>query len=460
MKKLEKRAIICLALVAVLVAGLIFFVARLEKNGGTWATFYSNSHIYSNGKLSVGAVYDRNGKRLLKNTSDGVKYNSDELIRRANLHVTGDPGSNISTGANVAFKSKMVGYNFVTGTNGLFGNGGSKVYLSVDAKVNREAYEALAGRNGLVGVYNYKTGEIVCMVSTPSYDPGENGDNSLSDPLPGTYMNKLISATLTPGSIFKLVTTAAAIENIENLDTWTYTCTGSLTMGADTITCPGVHGTVDIYGALANSCNCAYATLASELGGDVLAQYAKSCGLTKSYDIDGIESTASSFNFDSEKVNVAWAGIGQFEDELNPLSMMVYVGSIAGGGKAANPTLLLDESLLAKGEKLIGKEASTAAAGTVKLLDSDTADQLSDMMRNNVKITYGDENYSGLSLHAKSGTAEVGTGKAPNSWFCGFSGDYAFIVCVENGGYGSSVAGPIANSVLQYMKDEGYSIGN
>ena len=458
MKKLEKRAFLCLALVAVLVAGLIFFVAKLEINGSYWATFYANTHIYTNGKLSVGAVYDRNGKRLLKNTSNGTKYNSDELIRRANLNATGDPGGNIATGANVAFRSKMVGYNFVTGTNGLLKSGGSRVYLTVDSKVSKAAYEALSGRNGLVGVYNYKTGEIICMVSTPTYDPGEKGENTLSDPLPGTYMNKLISATITPGSIFKLVTTAAAIENFEGLDSWSYKCTGSLTVGTGKITCPKVHGTVDSYGALANSCNCAYATLAMELGGDVLAEYADALGLTKAYNLDGINSAAGTFNFDSADVNVAWAGIGQFEDQLNPLSMMVYMGAIANDGKAALPTLLLDESLIKKGAKLMGKESENASAGSTRLLKSETAKELSDMMRNNVKITYGDGNYPNLSLHAKSGTAEVGSGKAPHSWFCGFAGDYAFIVCVENGGYGSSVAGPVANKVLQYMKTEGYNL--
>ncbi len=458
MKKLEKRAFLCLALVAVLVAGLIFFVARLEINGADWATFYANSHIYTDGKLSVGAVYDRNGKRLLKNTSSGTKYNSSELIRRANLHATGDPGGNIVTGANVAFRSKLAGYNFVTGTSGLFKSAGAKVYLTIDSKVSKAACDALAGRNGLVGVYNYKTGDIISMVSTPTYDPGEKGENTLSDPLPGTYMNKLISATITPGSIFKLVTTAAAIENLEDLDTWSYKCTGSLTVGLDKITCPKVHGTVDSYGALANSCNCAYATLAMELGGDVLARYAKSLGLTKSYDIDGIKSASGTFNFDSADVNVAWAGIGQFEDQLNPLSMMVYMGAIANSGKAALPTLLLGESPIDKAAKIIGKESGSASEGTVRLLDASTASRLSDMMRNNVKTTYGEANYPNLSLHAKSGTAEVGTGKAPHSWFCGFAGDYAFIVCVENGGYGSSVAGPVANKVLQYMKSEGYNL--
>lgn len=74
------------------------------------------------------------------------------------------------------------------------------------------------------------------------------------------------------------------------------------------------------------------------------------------------------------------------------------------------------------------------------------------MMKNNVTVSYGDGNFPGLDIYAKSGTAEV-YGREPNAWFTGFiknkNAPYAFIVCVENGGYGSSVAGPIANQVLQ-----------
>ena len=433
MKKLEGRAVLCLTLAAVLVLGLGIFVFRLETNGSRWASFYANKHIYTNGQLAVGAVYDRDGTLLLNNTKDGAQYSDDPEIRKATLHVVGDKGYNIATAANNAFRSSMVGYNFVTGTNPILTGASRKVKLTIDADANVEAYRALAGRNGFVGVYNWKTGEIICMVSTPTIDPAVQVDSSSVKS--GTYINKVLSATFTPGSTFKLVTTAAAIENKEDLDKWTFRCTGSHVIDGEKITCPKVHGTMDIYGALANSCNCAYAELAVELGGDIMAEYTEKLGLTSSYDIDGIRAAAGSFNFDTYNINLGWAGIGQFEDQVNPLSMMVYMGAVAGDGKAAEPCLI-------KGSR----------AGSVSLLSSDTAGQIRSMMRNNVKSNYGDSNYPGLELHAKSGTAEVGNGKAPHSWFCGFSGDYAFVVCVENGGYGAQVAGPVANRVLQQIR--------
>ena len=295
------------------------------------------------------------------------------------------------------------------------------------------AYEALGYKNGLVGVYNWKTGEVICMTSKPTLDPEE--DEASGDKESGTYINKVLASADTPGSIFKLVTTKAAIENISSIDDWSFSCTGSHVIDGEKITCPSVHGRVDIYSALSKSCNCAYASLAVELGSDLMEKTVKDLGLTSSYDLNGIKSREGSFTFDTYNYNLGWAGIGQFEDQVNPMSMMVYMGAIAGGGEAAEPYIIM------------GSDTKNT-----ELLKSDTAAKLKEMMRNNVMSNYGDGNYPGLELHAKSGTAEGAKGTVPDAWFCGFSGDYAFIVCVENGGYGSSVAGPIANKVLQALK--------
>ena len=432
MKKMEGRAIICLALALVLILGMGLFTFRLVINGSDWASFYANSHVYYEGQLAVGSVYDRNDVLLLENTSEGPKYNQDWAIRNGTLHVVGDKGQNISTAATYAYRSDIVGYNLITGTHGSIFGKGRELKLTIDADVSAAAYSALGGRNGLVGVYNWRTGEILCMVSSPGFDPLYDVPEN---PEAGTFMNKAISTAKTPGSIFKLVTAAAALEELDNIQDWHFECTGSHTIEGEDITCTAVHGYQDLEDALANSCNCAFASLAVEMGPKVMKNAVEEFGLTKSYDINGIKTEAGSFNFDTYNINLGWAGIGQFEDQVNPVSMMVYAGAIAGGGEAAKPHILM------------GKES-----GNVHLLDASIAMQLDEMMRNKVLMTYGDSNYPGLSLRAKSGTAEGGDGKAPDAWFCGYSGDYAFIVCVENGGYGSAVAGPVANSVLQAIR--------
>ena len=445
MKKLEKRAIICLTLAAVLFLGLCIFIFRFVSDGDEWATFYANRHIYSEGRLAIGKVYDVNGTLLVEHTKDGVKYNDDELIRRATLHAVGDMDGNIATAAQSVFKDRIVGYSLLTGTYSITGKG-NDLKLSVDAEVSKAAYEALGGRDGLVGVYNYETGEILCMVSSPGYDPANPPEFSADD-TSGAYINKFLSSTLIPGSIFKLVTSAAAIENVDGLDNWTYTCTGTSYINGEPVTCAGgtAHGTVNFESALANSCNCAFADLSQRVGATIMKRYTEKLGLTSSYDIDGVHNAKGSFEFPKDAdLNLAWAGIGQYNDELNPCSMLVYMGAIARGGIGTVPKIL--------------HTGFSGGEDTDRMIDKETAEQLSDMMKNNVVSTYGESNFPGLDIYAKSGTAEV-YGREPNAWFTGFIKNedhpYAFIVCVENGGYGSSVAAPVASSVLQAAVNRG-----
>lgn len=430
MKKMEGRAMLCLLLSAVLVIGTVIFGVRFVRDGDEWASFYANAHVYSGGKLAVGTVYDRNGEILLKNDSEGPHYNDDSVVRKATMQVVGDPDMNVSTGVNYAFRKEIIGYNILTGSNGFLFADNREVNLTIDAEVSGVAYEALGNRDGFVGVYNWKTGEIICMVSKPTYDPAY--PEQAKDAESGSYINKVLSAAATPGSTFKLVTTAAAIENKPDLDSWSFRCSGTHIIDGEKVTCQSTHGNVDIYGALSKSCNCAYAALTLELGSDVMNSMVEQLRLTDSYDINGIKSMPGTFNFDTYNINLGWAGVGQFEDKVNPLSMMVYMGSIAGGGSAASPVLKMGSS-----------------SETVELIDSDTALKMDALMRNNVTSNYGDGNYPGLELRAKSGTAEGGPGRSPDAWFCGYSGDFAFVVCVEKGGYGSAVAGPVANKVLQ-----------
>ena len=148
-------------------------------------------------------------------------------------------------------------------------------------------------------------------------------------------------------------------------------------------------------------------------------------------------------------MNLAWTGIGQYHDMVNPCSMMVYMGAIASGGEAVMPTII-------KPGSFVEEQASklpVVGTKTKSMIESSTADSLKSMMSNNVVNNYGSDMFPGLSICAKSGTAEVGGGRQPNAWFVGFLDDaenpYAFVVLVENGGYGSRTAGSVANKVLQ-----------
>ena len=371
------------------------------------------------------------------------------------MHITGDRDNNITTGANRAFIDEMVGYDFINGIYTL-NNEGRDITLTLDADVCAAAYDAMNGRKGTVGVYNYKTGEIICLVSCPSYDPADppviNEYNE--DQYSGVYINRFTSATFVPGSIFKLVTAAASIETLDDAYSWEVNCTGSVDYGhGDKVTDLAVHGTVDLKKALEVSCNCYFGQLAEKLGPGVLEDYTKKAGLTKAVDINGIDTAKGTFDFPDEGVNLAWTGIGQYHDMVNPCSMMVFMGAIANDGTAVMPYIIEPSSLVTDYFKKIPKVGTK----TRDMIESTTASSLQEMMANNVENNYGSSNFPGLDICAKSGTAEVGNGNQPNAWFTGFLNDdetpYAFVVLVENGGYGSEAAGAVANKVLQEVVD-------
>ena len=451
MKKLEKRAIICILLALVLVAGLGYFVYTFATEGNQWAAFHTNRAVNSNGHLARGTLKDVNGVTLLENRHGKMKFSDDYETRCAMVHLTGDDKNNIATGANNVMADKLVGYNVLNGTY-TFGGNGRIVRLTIDTEVCKTAYEALSGYSGTVGVYNYKTGEIICAVSTPAYDP-KNPPTFSSDDKSGTYINRLFSWTTPPGSTFKVATAAAALENKSDARSWHYDCDGVQTYGPDKVTDLEAHGHVNLRSALAVSCNCGFGELTLDLGPSVMEDSVKKYGLTKVYDIDGIKTKAGSFECpDNAKVNLAWAGVGQYNDMINPCSMMIFMGGIANGGEAVTPKLVKSV------EFANGSSARfLSTSGSEQIMDSEIALRLRKYLRNNVRKTYGDWMFPGLKVCAKSGTAEVDKTKSPNALFTGFVRNsdvpYAFIVVVENGGYGTETAGNIANRVLQKIKE-------
>lgn len=432
MKKITRRANAALLVAAMLIVGLAVYLIRLADDGQDWVMFRANGTVYSGGVLNVGTLTDRRGVTLAR-AGDGVYYYADDYTTRmACFHAVGDYTGNIGTGAVNAFAYKLAGYNFVSGVK----RGGDTVALTVDASLNVTAYNALWGRKGAVLVSNYKTGEILCMVSSPSYDP-QNPPSSLEGAAyEGVYINRTISSAFTPGSIFKIVTLCAALENIDDLYSRKFSCAGSVDIGADTVVCTGYHGEQTIEQAFANSCNCAFAEISIELGPELLMKYAGDYGLTSSHELDGVETAAGSFDKPMNDVQTAWAGIGQFNDLVTPYGFLRTVSAIANGGMVKEPHILVKHGL----------------SGSSRLVSESTANTVADMMHYNVLNTYGTWNFPDLNISAKTGTAEVGDGTS-HAWIAGFLDDaenpLAFVVIVENAGGGLANAGPVANAVLQ-----------
>lgn len=447
MKKVSKRAYSALIIAGVIIAGLIILIVMYFMSGKAWAMHPANQNLYSGGNIKTGMVRDEDGAVLMYTDGSKRLYSDNSATRKALLHVMGDSYGYIPSVVQTNYAGKLVGYDAINGTYSLTEKSGT-LYLSLNAEVCVTAMKALGSRKGTVGVYNYKTGEIICMVSTPTYDPDDMPDifNDETGAYSGVFVNRFIASTYTPGSIFKLVTSAAAIDNISDIFEQSFYCDGSVWIEGDEIVCAGVHGWIDFGTALARSCNCAFASIATQLGKETLTEYAKKAGITDTISFDGMTTAPGNFNLSgAQNSDVAWAGIGQYSNTINPCSYMTYMGTIANGGSVVYPHVAwkIENALTIPTYTAETKKGS-------RVLSESTSQTLKSMMRNNTLMIYGDP-YD-LGICAKSGTAEVGGDVLPHATYAGFLDDtehpYAFIIIVENGGSGSAVCSEIANAVL------------
>ncbi|WP_288528215.1 penicillin-binding transpeptidase domain-containing protein [uncultured Eubacterium sp.] len=458
MKMITKRGIFLWIMSLAFVVGLVFMTVSLVQNGDTWVMKRFNHHVYSNGELiGAGTIYDKDGD-VLAETKDGDRVYSDSATtRKSTLHVVGDPKNFISTGVQSVYSARLTGYSLLFGVHNIQKYGkGNDLKLTIDRDICDEAYKALDGRKGTVGIVNYKTGDIVCSVSSPSYDVEDVPDNLLTSEIyEGVYINRLLGAHYVPGSTFKLVTAICAIENIPDIYSREWVCNGEYQPKSGVaIKCNANHGKhINFKDALAKSCNSTFAQIAIELGQEKLATTAKELGIGSAVTVSGtIDSYAGHFDTtDKIKLGVdalGWTGIGQGNTRIAPITMLRIVSAVANGGNAVSFNIV--DSLANQAGKALD---FTLPSNQLSMMNSDVAAKLKEMMRYNVTNHYGESRYKGLNLCAKSGTAQIDSNENHNiAWFVGFMDDsehpYAFVVAIENGNSGSQTAGPVAKRVL------------
>ena len=425
MRKITTRAVSVLLLAAAIVVGLTVYVLRYIDEGRSWALAFSRVN-----SGSYGSLLDRNGVKLAYFDGERSEYAVDSYTRIANYHVTGDYEGRSGSGVLNTFWGNMQGFSLLTGTTKAEA---SVLTLSVDSELNRVAYNAINGRKAAVLVCDYTSGDVLCMVSTPSIDPADPD----AVPAEGAYINRCLSAAFTPGSVFKLVTAAAAIESIPDIFERSFYCEGYYEVAGVPITDLAAHYTQSFEQALANSCNIAFAQIAIKVGQNTLLQHVRDYGFLDKHELSGIPTAAG--NFPSDFVGdpeLGWAGIGQSTDLVCPYSLLRFVSAVGNSGVLCEPRLLLDGS----------------APKLSRFMNAETAQRLTEMMNYTVVQHYGGEDsFPGLRLCAKTGTAERGDGSS-NAWFAGFLNDpahpYAFVVMVEQAGFGITDAAPIARAVL------------
>ena len=182
-----------------------------------------------------------------------------------------------------------------------------------------------------------------------------------------------------------------------------------------------------------------------------MVKYVEKFQVTKPLEFDGITTVAGNYDISkSAAVSFAWSCIGQHTDLINPARFMTFMGAIANGGRGVEPHIM---SWVQVGNE-ISYQAKTAKAD--RIMSEDVAELLRSYLRNNVSSVYGDWNFAGLNVCAKSGTSQLGGGLTSNAMFTGFVEDeaypLAFIVVVENGGYGATACVPVLSRVLAEYK--------
>lgn len=451
MNRIRKRAWIMLLFLLCLVGGMGFFLYEYASEADQWVTHKGSPHVYQGGSTVSAHIVDREGTLLL-DTTDGRTYSENASIRQATLHWLGDRQGNISTAALKEYAAAMAGFDPVNGIYH-YSQTAASLELTISARVQTAALKAMDGRKGVVAVYNYKTGQILCAVTTPTFDPDNVPDiaGDTTGIWEGVYLNRFTQTTYPPGSIFKIVTTAAALDSQEGIREMTFACDGVYELGGSRVTCEQAHGQVDLRTAFARSCNCAFAQIAQLIGSDTMMSYVKQFGILESVSFDGITTAAGNYDLTgADQVALAWSAIGQYTDMINPCQYMTLMGAIANGGTAAQPYLV---------QRVTAGEERTYQAKPTRMdtvMSAQVAETLGEFMRNNVENIYGAGNFPGLTVCAKSGTSELGGNQKPNAMFSGFVADeeypLAFIVVVENGGYGSHTCVPILSKVLAECK--------
>ena len=452
MNRVARRASITTLLVVILIAGFSFFVAEFMMEADQWVVSDGSPHVYNAGNIGTGTVISRDGALLL-DMNGQRSYSTSETLRKATLHWLGDRDGYISAPILSNYSAQIAGYDMLSGLYA-YGDIAGVAELTLHSQIQNAALEALGGYNGTVAVYNYKTGQLLCAVTSPTYDPNNVPDieGDTTGAYEGAYLNRFVQSVYIPGSIFKIVTLAAALETIPDITQQSFYCDGTFTIGPDKITCEAGHGTQTLQAAFRNSCNCAFGQIAIQVGPENMQKYSETFGMTTGVTFDGMTTAAGNYSvIDAADANLAWSGIGQYTDQVNPCAFLTFMGAIAADGKGVTPYLV--ESITVGN----GTTYSAKTENRSRILSQSSAEILCQYLRANVTERYGDWNFPGLSVCAKTGTGEVGEGIKPNAMLAGFVQDeeypLAFIVFVENAGYGANVCIPIASAVLNVCKD-------
>ena len=344
---------------------------------------------------------------------------------------------------------------------------GNDLYLTLDSRVQEAAASALGPRKGAVVAINPKTGAVLALYSWPTFDPnalvsrekGEGGTSpaeasmeAYSKDAGSPLLSRATMGLYAPGSSFKVVTAAAALD--EGLPASTsFDCPGTWSVGGSRVTNygnpPRSFGSIAMETALTYSVNTYFAQLAVRMGAEALVDCAERFGINDRppLDLPAVSTSTIPSPGEMDTVSLAWTGVGQGELLLTPLQLCLAGCAVANGGKIMAPHLLKE---VRRGPEILERYEASVWRSPIK---AETATEVLQMMVEVVEKGTGTQAaISGVTVAGKTGTAEV-EGKPPHAWFLGIApaGNPSVVVAVvvENGGSGGAAAAPVAREVMK-----------
>ncbi len=464
MKRMRRAIRVITALLIASFLGLGGWLGyTVYSQGSRWTTSQMNSRLNVAKKTNaMGDITDRNGLLLATTLEDRTrKYNSDKSIRRAVSQTVGDAMGMSGTGVETFQAGTLLGlsgsiidrtWQVLTGSQAK----GDDIRLTIDAELCAYISEQFPDKKrGAVVVMNYETGEILAMVSKPDYDPGAlSTRQSGADETGSGYLNRALQGQYPPGSTFKIVTLAAALDSIPGILDRTFVCDGLEEFGAGRVTCYGgaVHGKMSLLEAFTKSCNITFASLAVEMGDDALIAASKKMGFNVNFSFRDLVLYESSIPDEITNVSdLAWTGVGQGKLLVTPLHMAMIVSAVANGGVMPNPQLIKQVTGVGNLPRI-----RTASGAYGRVMTDDMARFIGGYMARVVKDgTAKKAAVKGYTVCGKTGSAETSDDKSvpTDAWFVGYLDDpshpYAIAVVVEKGGAGGDTAAPLASKFLK-----------
>ncbi len=330
---------------------------------------------------------------------------------------------------------------------------GDNVVTTIRYDLQEAAYRALDYYDGAIIAMDPATGEILAMVSQPTFNPNSIDADWEKLQEGSALYNRATQGQYTPGSVFKILTTLAYIEsNPETYQNYSYECTGEITIDGKTIHCASnkAHGELSLEDSFAKSCNTSYANMMQDIDEEIFTKVCKANLFNQELPI-AFESSMSSFSISKDDDNALKmdTAIGQGKTLVSPLHMVMLASAVANDGVVMRPQMV---------ERVENYNGITVEEPKEKeyvtLFTEEQVALLSDYMRATVENGTGSKLQSDLyTAYGKTGTAQTTSDlDQTNAWFVGFAEkdgkQIAIAVVVENSGNGSTYAVPIAKKVF------------